>query len=254
MTIALVHGNPEVAAIWDDLIAVLTTDAPDRSVVALSPPGFGAPVPDGFASTTDEYADWLIAELDRLDGPIHVIGHDWGGGHVINALGRWPDMMTPDRIASVTTDVAGLFAPGYEWHDAARGWRTPEVGEQMIEAMAAASRDDRIAFYTELGMSPAAAAASADAIDTMGPHILALYRSADEAALVETGRIIAALSDRPPMHVIMPTDDQYTGGEALTTTMAAAWDATLHRLDGLGHWWMMQDPERAAAVVDAITG
>ena len=42
--VVLVHGNPETAAIWDPLIAELGRD----DVVALSPPGFGAPVPDGF--------------------------------------------------------------------------------------------------------------------------------------------------------------------------------------------------------------
>jgi hypothetical protein len=46
VTIALVHGVPETAAVWnlfvDELVA-LGHDAPLR----LSPPGFGAPVPDG---------------------------------------------------------------------------------------------------------------------------------------------------------------------------------------------------------------
>ena len=44
--IVFVHGNPETAAIWDPLIAALGRD----DVVALSPPGFGAPTPDGWAA------------------------------------------------------------------------------------------------------------------------------------------------------------------------------------------------------------
>ena len=31
----------------------------------LSPPGFGAPLPDGFAATYLAYRDWLEAELER---------------------------------------------------------------------------------------------------------------------------------------------------------------------------------------------
>ena len=45
MTIALVHGVPETAAVWDllaDKLVELGYDEPLR----LSPPGFGAPVPD----------------------------------------------------------------------------------------------------------------------------------------------------------------------------------------------------------------
>jgi len=60
MTTVLIHGNPETDAIWTDLVGELT----DRSVtdlVLLSPPGFGAPIPDGCGATQVEYRDWLIA-------------------------------------------------------------------------------------------------------------------------------------------------------------------------------------------------
>ena len=48
--VVLVHGNPETAAIWQPLIEVLGV----ADVETLSPPGFGAPVPDGFGATADE--------------------------------------------------------------------------------------------------------------------------------------------------------------------------------------------------------
>ena len=60
ITTVLIHGNPETDAIWTDLVGELT----DRSVtdlVLLSPPGFGAPIPDGCGATQVEYRDWLIA-------------------------------------------------------------------------------------------------------------------------------------------------------------------------------------------------
>ena len=78
MTVVLVHGNPETAAIWDPLRSELGRD----DVVALSPPGFGAPAPDGFGATSDDYLAWLVGELEHIAGPIALIGHDWGGGHV----------------------------------------------------------------------------------------------------------------------------------------------------------------------------
>lgn len=245
MTIVFVHGNPEVAAIWDDLIGELGR----RDVITLSPPGFGAPVPTGFGATAPEYAGWLVRELERLEGPIHLIGHDWGGGHVVNAM-----LLRPDLMASVATDIAGCYDPGYVWHDMAQLWRTPDVGEETVAAMAAVPRDERIVTYEGLGMSAAAAAACADAIAAMGPCILALYRSADESTFEAAGRAVAALQHPPALHVIVATADTYTGGPEKATATATAWGATLHRLEGLGHWWMMEDPTRAAEVVRAIAG
>jgi pimeloyl-ACP methyl ester carboxylesterase len=39
VTVVLVHGNPETAEVWDQLVDAL--ERPD--VIRLSPPGFGAP-------------------------------------------------------------------------------------------------------------------------------------------------------------------------------------------------------------------
>jgi pimeloyl-ACP methyl ester carboxylesterase len=44
MTIVLVHGNPETEALWSPLVDSLGRD----DVVRLSPPGFGAPLPEHF--------------------------------------------------------------------------------------------------------------------------------------------------------------------------------------------------------------
>lgn len=50
MTIAFVHGVPETAAIWDLIRAEF-----DEPTVALSAPGFGAPLPDDFDISSDGY-------------------------------------------------------------------------------------------------------------------------------------------------------------------------------------------------------
>src|SRR4051794_37056625 len=74
MTVVLVNGNPETKAVWEPLIAELGRD----ELVTLSPPGFGAAVPDGFAATYDEYVLWLAAELEAMGDPVDLVGHDWG--------------------------------------------------------------------------------------------------------------------------------------------------------------------------------
>jgi pimeloyl-ACP methyl ester carboxylesterase len=72
MPVVFVHGVPEVAAIWTPLLAELGRD----DAITLSPPGFGAPVPDGFGATSDEYLAWLTGELAGISGPVDLIGHD----------------------------------------------------------------------------------------------------------------------------------------------------------------------------------
>ena len=81
MPAVLVHGVPETAEVWDPLRGELARD----DVVALRLPGFGCPWPDGFGATKEEYAAWLVAEVAALDGPVDLVGHDWGGG-LVNRL------------------------------------------------------------------------------------------------------------------------------------------------------------------------
>lgn len=127
-------------------------------MVCLSPPGFGAPVPDGFGATVGEYRDWLAGELESIGEPVHLAGHDWGGGHVVNvALSR------PDLLRSWATDVLGIFDPDYAWHDRAQVWQTPGEGEKLVASMMGGTAADRAGRMTGLGLPPAAAEALAAA-------------------------------------------------------------------------------------------
>ena len=123
MTVVLVHGNPETDAIWGPLVDALgRTD-----VLRLSPPGFGSPLPDDFAATYVAYRDWLEGELQDIGEPIDLVGHDWGGGHVINVV-----MHRPELVRSWASDILGVFDPDYVWHDLAQVWQTPGDGEQSV--------------------------------------------------------------------------------------------------------------------------
>src|SRR6201996_817410 len=89
MTIVFVHGNPETDAIWGPLVEALGRD----DVVRLSPPGFGAPLPDDFPATYLAYRDWLERELEDGGEPVDLVGHDWGGGHVANVVIHRPELV-----------------------------------------------------------------------------------------------------------------------------------------------------------------
>jgi pimeloyl-ACP methyl ester carboxylesterase len=243
MTIVLVHGNPETEAIWDDLVPHLH----DRDIVRLSPPGFGSAIPAGFDCSTDAYRDWLAGELGELTSPIDLVGHDWGGGHVMRIA-----MDHPELIRSWATDVLGLFDAEYVWHDMARTWQTPEAGEQAVAQMTGMAIEARAKRYEGLGMTSAIArkvAAGANA--EMGRAILALYRSAAQPALRDIGSGLARATARPGL-ALVATEDHYCGGDALARRSAQRAGAQVAILQGAGHWWMCQQPKQGADAINAF--
>lgn len=143
MTVVLVHGNPETDAIWGPLVDALgRTD-----LVRLSPPGFGAPLPDDFAATYPAYRDWLGTELARFPEPVDLVGHDWGGGHAVNLVIRHPEL-----VRSWVSDILGIYDPDYVWHDMARVWQTPGDGEGLVNAMLGGTVGKRAERVASLGI------------------------------------------------------------------------------------------------------
>lgn len=247
MPIVLVHGVPETDAIWDPLVEQLGRD----DVIRLSPPGFGAPVPDGFAADRVSYLAWLTAELGRLVdegvGPLDLVGHDWGAGHTLGLVASRPEL-----VRSWVCDVGGIVHPDYVWHDVAQLWRTPEVGEQTVAAMMDPPVEQKAELLGSLGLPPDIATRVAAANDeTMGRCILALYRSADPGSLGDVWAGLPRAATRPGM-VLVPTDDHYPGPLQLAYDTAARAGARPVELEGLGHWWMLQDPVVAAGALTSF--
>jgi pimeloyl-ACP methyl ester carboxylesterase len=240
MTVALVHGNPETEAIWQPLIAELGRD----DVVCLSPPGFGAPVPRGFGATVDEYRDWLGDQLEHIGEPVHLVGHDWGGGHVLNLA-----MQRPELLLSWASDIIGVYDPDYVWHELAQVWQTPDAGEKLVDTMLGGTREARSERLVNLGIPADVAVQLAQAQGPeMGRCILALYRSAAQPAMTTLGTRLPSAAARPGL-AISATEDHYVGSLESRRRAADRAGAQLVELDGLGHWWMLQDPARGAEIL-----
>ncbi|WP_307787106.1 alpha/beta fold hydrolase [Mycolicibacterium mengxianglii] len=236
----LVHGNPETDAIWNPLVEELGRD----DVVRLSPPGFGIPLPDGFAGTYLAYRDWLERELERVDSPVDLVGHDWGGGHVVNLV-----MHRPELVRSWASDALGLFDPDYVWHDLAQVWQTPGEGEQLVDTMMGGTVEDRTAQMTALGLPTAVAGSIATHQGPeMGRAILSLYRSARQPVMAEAGRALENARARPGLS-LLASEDPYVGSDEIRRRAARRAGAQTEHLHGLGHWWMVQDPARGATAL-----
>jgi pimeloyl-ACP methyl ester carboxylesterase len=241
MSVVLVHGNPETSAVWEPLHAALGRD----DVVCLSPPGFGAPAPDEWRATVEDYRDWLVSELEAIGSPVDLVGHDWGGGHVVAVA-----MTRPDLLRSWCTDIIGVFDPEYVWHDLAQLWQTEGAGEQAVAAWAAESVDERAARLESFGITSEVATRMAAAFDTtMARCILALYRSAAQPRMAQLGEGLPAAAQRPGLH-LSATEDPFPGTIDMQRRAAERAGARIAVLEGLGHWWMVQDPARGAAALE----
>lgn len=237
MTIVLVHGVPEADALWGPLVDALgRTD-----VVRLSPPGFGAPLDEAFPATFLAYRDWLEAELEGIDEPVDLVGHDWGGGHVMTVV-----MHRPELVRSWASDAVGLLDADYVWHDLAQVWQTAGEGEQLVEAMMGGTIESRAEQLSALGipLDIATSIVSAQGPE-MGRAILSLYRSARQPAMAQAGRALENAAARPGL-CLLPTDDPYIGPDDQRRRAADRAGARTEVLDHLGHWWMVQDPARGA--------
>lgn len=238
MTAVFVHGNPMTAAVWEGLLAELGRE----DVVVLSPPGFGAPLPGGFDVSPEGYRDWLVGALERLDGPVDLVGHDWGGIHVVRVA-----MERPDLLRSWVSDGLAVYQPDHRWHELAVTWQTPGAGERQVAGLA--DRAGWTARLTGRGMPIAVAERIVDGYDPSMAHaILALYRAAAQPVMARAGRALERAAARPGLAVVA-TGDPVAGTLGQRCEAAARAGAQVGLLEGVGHWWPARYPVRTARLL-----
>ncbi|HUQ39095.1 MAG TPA: alpha/beta hydrolase [Acidimicrobiales bacterium] len=237
--IVFLHGVPETADIWDRVRAAI-----GRESVALQLPGFGCPRPERFGGTKDDYVAWLVGELGAIGEPVDLVGHDWGAAltwRVATAHG--------DLLRSWVADIGNIAHADYVWHDFAKIWQTPGEGEAFFEAQNASPPDQRAPLYEAMGIPPDDALKMASAGDeTMGASILGLYRSALPNAFAAWGPWSPTSA---PGLVLHPTDDPFSD-EKMAAEVATQLGARFEKLDGAGHFWPYQAPDKAAALLEAF--
>ena len=242
-TKVFIHGNPEISAIWDLLVDELQRGGVAK-IVRLSPPGFGSPTPAGWGATVVEYRDWLIGELEKIDGEIDLVAHDWGAGHLFSSLAARPNL-----VRSWAADCVGLIHPDYEWHTNAKQWQTPDVGEKAVADMVAISESDFVAIFSSLGMTADIAGRVKRGInDEMARCILALYRDAAQPRMAELGRQFIAAAPANGL-VIVATNDHFAGPAESMTQIAVQVNAKTATIADAGHWWMCEQPQFAASML-----
>lgn len=240
MTVVFVHGVPETPSLWDPLRAHI----PGPSV-ALRLPGFGSARPEGLRDK-EGYAAWLADALRAVEGPVDLVGHDWGAHLTMRVVTAYD---VPVR--SWVSDVAYGWHPEYQWHEAATLWQKSPEGEESLAGLREAASGSGGTFGDYLqsrGMS-AELAREVDAVhdEEMSAAVLALYRSAWPNLHADWGRDADGPA-RAPGLVLAPTGDAMAHPRQDQET-AERLGAAFEELDGLTHYWMLQDPERGAGVL-----
>jgi pimeloyl-ACP methyl ester carboxylesterase len=153
-------------------------------------------------------------------------------------------------LRSWAADCAGLVHPDYEWHPAAQVWQTAGEGEKSIAQIIELDGGQLEAAF---GVPAKLAQNMADHLDAdMGQAILQVYRSAAQPAMRELGDQLAA-ADRRPSLLLHATADPYVPPE-MVFAVAERIGAEILTLDGLGHWWMFENPGLVADGLVAFWG
>jgi pimeloyl-ACP methyl ester carboxylesterase len=115
--------------------------------------------------------------------------------------------------------------------------------------MEATALEDRISSSAALGVPVDRAERCILGDPLMDDCILRLYRSATE--VMHTWGSEAERAGERPGLMIVPSDDPFLDADAARRT-AGRMQATVEELDGLGHWWALQDPARGARAIESF--
>jgi pimeloyl-ACP methyl ester carboxylesterase len=227
MTVVLVHGFPETAAVWRPL-----QDALDRETVAVALPGFGTGRPAGFTGTKDALAEWLAEKLARFERPVDVVGHDAGALLTMRVA-----TVFDVPLRSWAVDVPDIFHPDHVWPERLRTMEQPDaVDPERISARLVAG-----------GVPRDLAGEIATTYDErMSRSIFDFYRSAmpnvaadwwHDAGPTRSRGLVLLLPDPPEI-------------EEMSVAVAERLGAETARLDELNHCWMAEAPDRVAPVLE----
>src|SRR4051812_48641355 len=189
-----------------------------------------------------ELADDAAALLDALGWEsAHVVGISMGG-----MVAQELALRHPDRLRTLTLGCTYAGGPG-------ASLTTPDVGMRLFESMQSGDRERALRVGWEVNVSPRFAADEeqfaefrrrALEVPANVPTIMAQMQAImPHDTSGRLGEITA------PTLVIHGTEDQmlsYRNGEAIARAIP---DARLELLDGVGHLFFWEEPERSAELV-----
>jgi pimeloyl-ACP methyl ester carboxylesterase len=229
---------PNTSNMWNPLIGFLDGT---RRVVAVDLPGFAEPAPEGWRGTKEDYVDWLIAEIEQIvaeDGPVHLVGHDWGALLVCRVAS-----VRPELLRSLTYGN-GPLDEHWPLHHMFEVWVTLGEGERWMEALTPEGIVEQLEGF---GLPTEIARENAWMTPGARELTLTLYRSA-----INVGREWAP--DLPK--VVIPSMALWCERDLLVPIemgrrMAAKMGSEVVALDG-GHFWSVEVSKEASVALQRL--
>ena len=219
---------------WRPFVERTGGDAPDL-------PGFGRTAkPNDGDYTFQGLGRWLAdytRELERFS----LVVHDWGAVALLAAMER------PEAIERLVIANAVPFLPGYRWHQIARLWRKPLLGEIL---MGLSSKRGLKLIAKRQARTEVPDEVIDTAIDSWWQYfdhgtqraILRLYRSADEPLLEQAGSNLGKIT--APTLVVWGAEDPYIPTRfAHDYANAVGGPAEVEIVEGAGHWPWYEKPQ-----------
>lgn len=238
--VVFVHGSPGCA---DEFARLVGETGEFARAIAVDMPGFGQaskPHPRDFVYDVPNMGVHLALTLDELGVErAHFVGHDFGGAWSMLAA-----VYDPMRVASLSMINSGLMR-GMRWHRLARLYRTPLAGELFM------------AIANEQGFKRTLRELPPADLDVMWKNfdrrsrraILALYRATDMEAQTAQLPQIRLLASQWQSTVIFGVDDPYLPVKFAERNKESLPNATVHLIDGAGHWPHLEKPDAVSAAL-----
>ena len=247
--VVLLHGFPQRASSWAP-VAVLLHDAGLRTY-ALDQRGYspGARPPRVRDHTLDRLVGDVVALIERIGAPVHLVGHDWGANVAWALAASRPDLLSSLTALSVP-HPRGLVRAMRTFDQARRSWYIVAFQLPWLPEKALAGRRG-VAAMRGSGMDPGM-------VETYRREIV------DAGALRGGLNWYRALRHAPPggfgRPVSVPTTYVWSDGDTALGRAGAeacaehvAGDYRFVVIEGASHWLVDQHPaEVAAAVVDRV--
>jgi pimeloyl-ACP methyl ester carboxylesterase len=240
--VVFLHGNPGSRLDWEALVSEVGEFG---RALAFDMPGFGqSDKRHDFGGRVEDYATYIEAALDGLGvRHAHLVVHDFGG-----AFGFCWGARSPDALASVVMFNTGTWTHA-RWHQAARLWRRPLVGELVM------ALTNRRTWHKRMSAGPDPL--PEEFIDRMYDDfdrgtrraVLKLYRATPLPYPPASGwvRTLAGL-DRPAL-IVWGASDPFLSTRRVEDLKEPFPSAEAKLLDGSGHFPYADNPEGAAEAV-----
>jgi pimeloyl-ACP methyl ester carboxylesterase len=229
MDVILVPGLWLDASSWSAVTPAL--ESAGFTPRPLTMPGVGAPVAESGSIGIADWVDAVVAEIDRIDGPVALVGHSGGGNVVYGAADARADRV--QHIVYVDT-----FPPA----DGGSIWEFPVVdgvipfpGWDFFEAPEVADLDEK---------TRADAAAGARSVPERVPSDP--LRLTDERRRAIPATMLTGTMPAADIQGII------SSGPAWAAELAGAENLEIVEIHS-GHWPQFSQPDRlGAAIVDAL--